>query len=148
MISESCSPLCMADRIIKLGSVSPHFPQSETENWSQNGSLRIRHVHFLVILPQKSAFRVLTPPIGDGSVGVARMCHESVPGGQQICSVGRRWVYSTAGLKSEVWCKSGSQLEGRASSSSWKVLNSSTVWAKKPYLKRQLSLWKTNMDIK
>lgn len=93
----------------------------------------------------KSAFRVPTPLIRDSSVGVARMCHESVLGGQQICSVGRRWVYSTAGLKSDVWCKSGSQLEGRASSSSWKVLNSSTGWAKKPYLKRRLSLWKTNV---
>lgn len=105
--------------------------------------LRMRHVNFLVILPPKSAFRVLTPLIRDSSVGVAPMCHESVLGGQQICSLGRRWVYSPAGLKSEAWSKPGSQLEGRASSSSWKLLNSYPEWGKKLYLKRQLSLWKT-----
>lgn len=134
-------PVCMADRIIKLDNVSPHFPQSATENWSWNGSQN-KSCSLLVILPPKSAFRVLTPLIRDNSIGIARMCHESFLGGQQICTVGKRWVCSTVGLKSEVWCKSGSQLEGRASSSSWKVLNSSTRWAKKLYLKRQLSLWK------
>lgn len=122
IISEPWSPLYMTERIIKLGSVSPHFSQSETQNWSWNGSLRMRHVKFLVILPPKSAFRVLTPLIRDSSVGVALTYHESVLGGQQICSLGRRWVYSTAGLKSEAWSKPGSQLEGRASSSSWKLL--------------------------
>lgn len=31
IVSESCSPLYMADRVIKLDSVSPHCPQPETE---------------------------------------------------------------------------------------------------------------------
>lgn len=46
--SESCSPLYMADRIIKSDSFLPHCPQTETEKWNWNEALRIRHLHYLV----------------------------------------------------------------------------------------------------
>lgn len=120
-VSESWSPLYMADRVIKLDLVSPPCPQPETEKWNRNEPSRIRQVSV-----QSS---------GSAEQGwlccVAQTCSESVPGGQPLWSVTEGWVCSTAVLKWEVWYKSGSPLEVRAPGASWKVINSSSGWTKK-----------------